>query len=232
MLDLLIKDGRIIDGTGNPWFKGDVGIQAGRIVLISHLIEQAADDVIAARNMVVCPGFIDMHSHSDLEALLAPMLEPKVMQGITSELVGQDGFSLAPLTEQNRNILSRQVPWYDDYSNSDFSWASLGEYLTELEKVRPAVNIAGLVGHGTVRMAVMGMANREATEQELEAMKDLLRQSMEQGAFGISTGLIYAPCYYADTRELIELCQIASQYGGILVVHMRSESTRLLEGDR
>ena len=229
MFELLFKGGRIVDGTGNPWYRGDVAIADGNIVMIGPDLETHAGRVISVENDIVCPGFIDMHSHSDIAALQQPLLEPKVRQGITTELVGQDGFSLAPHCGCNRNMLLQQVAWFGGLEEKLPEWSSYGEYLDALEKSKPSLNILGLVGHGTVRMAVMGMENRRASHQELASMEGLVRQSMEEGCVGMSSGLVYPPCSFADKEELLRLCRVVAQYGGILVVHMRNESNFLLD---
>ena len=184
---------------------------------------------ISARERVVCPGFIDTHAHSDWLLLDRPTHEPKVMQGVTTELLGQDGFSLAPLRAGDSRQFRQIISGMHGDPDVAWTWTSFEEYLDVLQSAGPSVNAGCLVGHGTLRFAVMGMGDRRPTGDELSQMKALLRGALDQGALGLSTGLLYAPCYYAPDYELVELCQVAAEYGGMLVVHLRSEGDRLLE---
>jgi N-acyl-D-amino-acid deacylase len=229
MLDLLIVDGMIVDGAGNPWYRADIGVENGRIAVIKPRLEAEARVRLVAQDRIVCPGFIDMHSHSDWWLLAEPGDAPKLRQGITTELLGQDGFSLAPVSTSGSDTLRRLIAGMDGDPGSPFTWTSFAEYLDALRQAKPSANAACLVGHGTIRIAAMGMESRAPTPSELTHMKTLVAESMEQGAVGLSTGLLYAPCYYARREEMIELARVAASHHGMLVVHLRSEGDWLLE---
>lgn len=228
MFDLLVKGGHVIDGLGNPWFKADIALNDGIIEEVGH-ITSGADNIIDADGLIVSPGFIDTHSHSDLFLLSEPEAKAKTLQGVTTEIVGQDGLGEAPITDD----------WLEDWRmylsglNGDpeivWSWRSVKGYLEALEKVRPSLNVATLVGHGNLRVCSLGMENRSPEESELKTMKRQLEMSMKEGAVGLSTGLIYPPCSYCGTDELIDLCRVVSDNSGVFVVHMRNEGDRLLE---
>lgn len=223
---IIIKNGLVVDGSGNPWFKADVGIREDRIARIGRTPSSCADLTINAEGLVVSPGFIDIHSHSDLSLLVNPRAESKIMQGVTTEVNGNCGNSAAPLGRENISLLKEHLSLS---SEVNWDWSSFGEYLDRLEKQGTAVNVATLVGHGTVRVAVMGYERRKPTRDELDQMKALVARSMEEGAFGISTGLIYPPGYYSTTDELVELCKVAAERGGFYATHIRSESDGLIE---
>lgn len=216
MYDLLIRNGKVVDGTGNPWFYGDVAVQGEKIVAVGRLDDKRAKRTIDAEGLVVAPGFIDSHSHSDEALLINPKAESKVFQGVTTEVIGQCGTSAAPRVEAAE-------------SNWDLPrWHSLGDYLDLLEKQGVAVNVIPLFGHGNVRRLVMGMANRPATAEELRAMCQLADAAMREGAFGFSSGLIYPPSSYADTHELVAVAKVVAAHGGIYATHMRDEGDNLL----
>jgi len=226
--DIVIKGCRILDGTGNPWYKADIGITGDRIGRIGDIREKSGR-VIDAEGLVASPGFIDTHSHSDLMLIAEPGAEQKVMQGVTTEVVGQDGLGEAPIRGDVLEDWRKYLAGLNGDPDIEWSWRSLGEYLDALEAAGPSTNVASLVGHGNLRLLAMGLENREPTASELGEMKRLLSESMEEGGFGLSTGLIYPPCVYADTGELTELCRVAADHGGIFVVHMRNEGDLLLE---
>ena len=225
--DLVIRNGFVIDGAGNPWFRADVGISGGKIAKVGRLDTVGAEKLIDARGLVVSPGFIDIHSHSDLALLINPRAESKVRQGVTTEVIGNCGGSAAPINNETVNFLKDD--WGLEAKEVAWNWSTFGEYLNQLEKQGVALNVAPLVGHGTVRIAVMGVDNRPPTPEELEKMKDLVAQSMEDGAFGMSTGLVYLPGCYADTSELIELCKVVARYRGIYASHIRGERETIVE---
>jgi N-acyl-D-amino-acid deacylase len=226
-LNLVIKNAKIVDGSGNPWYKSDIGIYNERIVKIGKIKDGI--NIIDAQGLVACPGFIDTHSHSDLMIMVEPAANQKIMQGITTELVGQDGLGEAPISDETIDDWRIYLAGLNGNPNIDWNWRNFNGYLKALEKAKPATNIASLVGHGNIRLLSMGMENRAPTKNELAEMKRLLAESMEMGAFGLSTGLIYPPCVYADTYELIELCKVSEHYGGIFVVHMRNEGNMLFQ---
>jgi dihydroorotase/N-acyl-D-amino-acid deacylase len=216
--DVVIQGGRIVDGTGNPWYAGDVAIRADRIVAIGKLPKAAAKRVIDAKGMVVSPGFIDMLGQSETALLVDNRSLSKLAQGITTEITGEGG-SIAP---QNALTIAAAQPSLDPYYLK-IDWATLNDYWLRLDKKGTPINIGTYVGAAQVREAVLGDVNRAPTPEELEKMKALVAQAMQQGALGISTALIYPPGHYAKTEELIELAKVAAQYGGIYATHMRSE---------
>ena len=216
--DILIRGARIIDGTGNPWYAGDVAIRADRIVAIGKLPNATARRVIDATGMVVAPGFIDMLGQSEVSLLIDNRSVSKLAQGITTEITGE-GASAAP---QNTLTIAAAQPGLDPY-HLKIDWATLDDYWMRLDKKGTPINIGTYVGAAQVREAVLGSVNRAPTTEELEKMKALVAQAMQQGALGISTALIYPPGHYAKTEELIELAKVAAHYGGIYATHMRSE---------
>jgi len=226
--DLAIINGRILDGTGNPWFKADIGIKEGKIDFIGKLRKPSAEKVINAENLIICPGFIDIHSHSDFTVLVDPKAESKIMQGVTLEVVGNCGSSAAPMNDFLREHRERYLkPTLGE--EIEFDWETMNQYFKKLEAKGIAVNIASLVGHGTVRTCVLGFSDRSPTSSELEEMKELVAKAMEDGAIGLSTGLIYTPGCYAKTEEIIELAKVAAEYGGIYASHIRGEGATLIE---
>lgn len=216
--DVIIRNGRIIDGSGNPWVSGDVAIRGDRIAAIGNLGAAKAKRTIDATGLVVAPGFIDMLGQSELALLIDNRSLSKLSQGITTEITGE-GASIAP---QNQQTLAPLQPELDHY-HLKVDWSTLSEYFARLEKVGTPINIGTYVGATQIREAVLGDADRPPTPEELEKMKALVAQAMQQGAFGLSTALIYPPGHYAKTEELIELAKVAAQYGGLYASHMRSE---------
>ena len=229
MLDVLIRGGKLVDGTGNPWSRADVGITGERIMAVGNLGHESARRTIDADGLCVCPGFADMHTHSDLQLLAQPAWEIKVAQGVTLEVLGQDGLGLAPITEDTGATLRQQLKgWNGDPPQVAWDWRSVGEYLDHFDG-RVAPNVAVLVPHGTVRMHVMGMANRPAAEGELCRMGELVAGGMEDGAVGLSAGLTYAPAMFSTDDELVELCRAIRPFGGYYAPHHRNYGTRALE---
>ena len=226
--DLILKRGRIIDGTGRPGFEGDVAIRRNWILAVDAPGSlQGAPEELDCKGLVIAPGFIDTHSHSDLRVLTEPGLPMKVRQGITLEVFGQDGISVAPIRKADRPQMERSLTGLLGKLDRDWDWESVGEYLAAVERAKPALDCSYLIPHGAVRLSAMGMEDRRATEDEIAAMQELIRQSMHEGAVGMSTGLIYPPCCFADTAELIELCKAVAEFDGVFVAHMRSESDYL-----
>jgi N-acyl-D-amino-acid deacylase len=217
--DLILAHGHIVDGTGSPWYSGDVGIRGGRIAAIGNLAGAPAKRRIDVQGKVVAPGFIDMLGQSELTILVEPRLPSKIYQGITTEITGEGG-SIAPLTD---TIVAEDKLGYEHLGIKP-DWRTLGQYFQRLEKQGMGINLATYVGATQVRRVVIGEENRAPTPAELERMKGLVRESMEQGAVGLSTSLQYAPAPYASTGELIALAAESARYGGIYATHMRSES--------
>lgn len=229
MKKTLIKNALIYDGTGSCPFKSDVLIEKDKIARISFTIDELNCEVIDASGLVLCPGFIDTHSHSDLEVFREPAMMHVIRQGVTTELVGQDGSSVAPVYDEIVHELADNMAPLAGVIDKPYWWRSYGEYLEEIRKAKTSTRVEGLIGHGTVRMCIMGNDNREPTQEELDKMKALIAKCMEEGAKGISFGLIYPPGSYANTEELVEICKVVADYDGIMMVHMRNEQDKLLE---
>jgi N-acyl-D-amino-acid deacylase len=217
-VDILIRNGHIVDGSGNPWYSGDVAITGNRIVAIGNLTDIHAKRVIDAKGMAVAPGFIDMLGQSETSVLIDGRALSKLSQGITSEITGEGG-SIAP---QDNLTLEPLGPFLDHYKLT-VDWTDLDGYFLRLEKSGTAINLGTYVGAAQVRQAVLGDENRAPTADELAKMKDLVAKAMQQGAMGVSTALIYPPGHFAKTDELIALATVAGSYGGIYASHMRSE---------
>lgn len=231
MLDIAIRDGKVIDGTGNPWFRADVGIIGEKIVSIGRIEAGQAQREIDAKGLMVCSGFIDVHSHTDLIFSLdakdqCRYLEGRIRQGITTEIIGNCGKSVGPINQGNINLL-KGTYWMSP-EGSKWDWSTLGDYLKALESQGVALNVGTLVGHGTVRIAVMGMSAAIPDQEQLAKMKTYVREALEDGAFGLSCGLIYPPGMYATTHELIRLAEAAAQKGRIFTSHIRGSSETLL----
>jgi N-acyl-D-amino-acid deacylase len=219
----------VIDGAGNPWFTADVGISGNRIAAVGRQAGEPATRTIDVDGLFVCPGFVDMHTHSDLQLLANPAHEAKVHQGVTLEVLGQDGLSYAPVTDGVLEQLRGQLAgWNDDPPDFDWSWRTVGEYLDRLDH-GIAVNAAYLVPHGTLRMVAMGLDNRPATTEELGKMKQLLAEGLAHGAVGLSSGLTYTPGMYAGDDELVALCEVLRDGGGYYCPHHRNYGLHALE---
>jgi N-acyl-D-aspartate/D-glutamate deacylase len=222
-LDLVITNGHIVDGTGSPWYSGDVGIREGKIAAIGNLSAAARARTIDAHGMVVAPGFIDMLGQSELTILVDPRLPSKIYQGITTEITGE-GNSPAPL---NDAILQADRATYAHYHLTP-DWRTFRQYFARLEKQGMGINLGSYVGATQVRRMVLGDDDKQPTPAQLDQMKELVRQAMRDGAVGVSTSLEYAPAPYAKTEELIALAGEASKFGGIYATHMRNESDAVL----
>ncbi len=227
-LDIVIEGGRLVDGTGTPWRRADVGIVEGRIAAIGRLQNAAARRRIGAAGLVVCPGFIDIHAHADLSLPTNKGQNGRVRQGITTEVLGQDGLSYAPASPKHLLEWRRYLMGMNgDGAGLDWAWSSVAEYLERLEG--KAANAVYLVPHGAVRVETMGWADRPATAAEKQCMAALVTAGLEEGALGLSTGLSYVPCAHATTDELIALCQPVAEAGGILAIHLRSYGSAILD---
>ena len=225
MFDILIKGGEILDGTGKPGYIADIGITGDRIVDIGNFPTESAQRVIHATGLTVTPGFIDIHSHTDVSLFVNPRAESKIRQGITTEISGNCGSTPFPC---GKNGLSGTRKWLARYG-LELDWSTCGEFLARLEKQGIGLNYATYIGQGNIRAAVMGEDDREPTAEEIALMQKEVAKAMEEGAFGLSTGLIYPPGSFAKTEEIVALSQIAAKYGGIYSTHMRSEGRFLLE---
>ena len=209
MFDIIIKGGKILDGAGNPYYLADIGIKDGAIVKIAKGLT-GAKRVIDAKGLTVTPGFIDSHSHSDTQIITFPGQKEKVEQGITTSIGGMCGGSIVPRP------------------NSDEFYRTVGEFMEHTKELKLGANIAFAVGHGNIRGAVLGNSDKDPTPEELEKMKAILREAMENGAIGMSLGLIYNPGCYSKTEELVELAKVVKEYDGLLTVHMRDEGDNLV----
>jgi N-acyl-D-amino-acid deacylase len=226
MYSLVLTGGRIVDGSGAPGFDADVAIDGAAIVAVGPSLEGLK--TIDCSGHVVAPGFIDTHSHSDLKVLADPTLPMKLCQGITLEVFGQDGISVAPVKAADREAWRQKLSGLLGDFGVEWSWSSVGEYLARVAAARPAQDAAYLAPHGAIRQHVMGGEDRRATDAQARAMQELLQTALAEGACGMSTGLIYPPCCYADMAELIALGRVLAASHRPLVVHMRSESDRIL----
>jgi N-acyl-D-amino-acid deacylase len=222
--DLVITNGHIMDGTGSPWYSGDVGIRDGRIAAIGNLAAAQRSRTIDAHAMVVAPGFIDMLGQSELTILVDPRLPSKIFQGITTEITGE-GNSVAPL---NDAIIQADHTGYEHYKLTP-DWRTLRQYFARLEKQGMGINLASYVGATQVRRMVLGDDDKQPTPAQLDDMKALVREAMKDGAVGVSTSLEYAPAPYAKTDELIALATEGGKFGGIYATHMRNESDSVLD---
>lgn len=228
MLDFLIRDARIVDGTGNPWYRGDAAVQDGRIAAIGRLAGEAAARVVEADGRVLCPGFVDAHVHGDTLLLGDPAMEAAVRQGVTTFIIGQDGIGFAPASEPTMTYMRDYFAALNGFYDLGFEWRTVGEYLARFEN-RTAINAAFLIPHGCLRCEAMGLEERPPTDAETAKMQQLADQGMAEGAVGFSTGLDYIPCAYAETQELIDVARAVAPWGGIYVTHQRSYGARVAE---
>lgn len=230
MFDILITNGRVIDGAGNPWKWADVATQGERIVAVGALRGAAAKHVINADGQFVTPGFVDFHTHSDLQPLADPLYECKTRQGVTLDVIGQDGLGLAPVTQETAAQLRSQLAgWNGDPQNVEWNWRTVTEYLDCFDNTT-SINVAMLAPHGTIRMLVMGTDNRAPTDDELNKMRALVDQCMREGCVGLSTGLTYTPGMYATDDEIVELCKMLRPYGGYYCPHHRNYGSHAIQG--
>jgi N-acyl-D-amino-acid deacylase len=229
MFDILIAGGQVIDGSGQPWFRADVGIAGDRIAALGRLGHVESRQRIDATGMVVTPGFIDAHVHGDLALLTDPYHEPAIRQGVTTYIIGQDGVAMAPASPSTLAYMREYTAGFSGIHDVAGDWSTIAEYLQRFQR-RCALNVAMLIPNGNVRMEAMGLETRPPTAAELAHMRRLVREGMEQGAVGLSSGLDYIPSRYADTDELISLCEEIAPFGGVYVTHMRRYDPSGLEG--
>jgi N-acyl-D-amino-acid deacylase len=230
MCDLLIKNGNVIDGSGSPAYLSDIAVKNGEIERIGTSLDINCDKVIDASNQIVCPGFIDIHSHTDATIMINPKAESKIRQGITTEIVGNCGMSAAPLTTAFLSEVKDHLSINFDFGKADEigkSWITFEEYITFLNELSLGINIMPMVGFGTLRSAVMGFKSGPPTRDEMREMEDLLEKSLEEGAAGMSTGLEYVPDSLSHVDELIQLCRVLKRQNKLYASHIRGESQNL-----
>jgi len=231
---ILIQNGKIIDGTGNPWFKADLLIENGKIKKIAPRINtNEAEEVIDASGLIVSPGFIDIHTHSDVTVLLSRG-ENVLTQGVTTHVVGNCGFSMTPMNpnmDTDDETLKTFITMIAG-GNSELTYYNLNEYLEGLKQKGIPINIASMIGHSMLRIYFMGLENRDPSSEELDKMKELLEEQMKFGAFGLSTGLDYPPGSFSKTDEIIELCKVVSKYDGIYTTHFRGFALGLIKATK
>lgn len=228
MFDLLITDCRVIDGSNTPWYRADVAVKDGKTAAVGKLAghsDVSAAKVVDGHDKYLAPGFIDIHSHSDTTIMTYPRAESRVLQGVTTEIGGNCGMSSAPVSHdpQKKKELAAYI------GDMPYTWNSTGEFLDRVAESSPSVNFGTAVGHGTLRIAAMGFSDRRPDEKEMNTMKSLLRQSLSEGAFAMTSGLIYPPGCYADTEELIELSKELPAYGAFYMTHMREEGVHVVK---
>jgi N-acyl-D-amino-acid deacylase len=225
--DLILGNVRVVDGTGNPWFHADVAVEDGRIAAVGSLGGARSRRRLELDGVVLAPGFIDLHTHSDFTLPLFPRVESMLRQGVTTQVVGNCGFSPFPVDAQKLELLRTYTAFLD--GGLSWEWDDAAGYAAFLERLPLATNIVLQVGHGALRVATMGFDDREPTDAELATMQRLAAEAFEDGVVGISTGLTYVPGSYAKTDELVALAEVARRYGGFYSTHIRDESDRLLE---
>lgn len=228
--DLIIKNAKIVDGTGGPWFRGDICVKGKSIVSVGKCKDDTyATNVIDARDKVLAPGFIDIHCHYDLSLFRDPVVLTALRQGVTTCVISHCGTSPAPIKKEKVDLIDKYTGFIKAGTEVKWNWQSLGDYLDILEKQKLGINIAAFVGLGTIRLNVMGYDNRRPTVEELTEMKYLIEESMNEGAFGITTGLVYPPGVYTEPEEIIAAAKAVKKYNGLYLSHMRSETDRLTE---
>lgn len=224
----MIKSGFVIDGTGREGFKADVLVNGDLITEIGQLEAPPDCEIIDAHGKIVCPGFIDTHSHSDLNLFNNPTLLPKISQGITTEILGQDGLSAAPVTERYLQVWQKNVSGLLGDLGEQWWWKNVNDYLKAIEHIIPATNIQYLAPHGNIRMLAMGLEAGAASETQIREMEIILEECLEDGCCGLSTGIIYPPCTYAAKEELLALCKVLARYNKPFVIHQRSEADDII----
>ncbi len=227
--DLVLSEGRIVDGCGNPWYRGDVGIRGDRIVRIAPPGMLRGQRTIHVGDRYIAPGFVDVHTHSDLSLLLNRRAESVVRQGVTTEVLGNCGTSPAPVSPDHLDDLRHFWGSIASAPGVSWRWRTFAQYLRELERGGLSINVASLAGHSALRLAVMGWAERSPTPEEFARMQELLEEALRAGAFGLSTGLVYPPGCFAETEEIVALGRLVARYGGLYASHIRGERETILE---
>ena len=228
MYDVLVKNGRIIDGSGDEAYVSDIAIKDNKIIKIAKKINKKAKMVIDARDKNVAPGFIDMHSHDESVIFNTSTVKPKVKQGVTTVVNGNCGLGFIPVNEDNKEELYDFASKLFDTDNLDINWSNYEMYKKILSGKKLGINIVNLIPHGSLRISVMGFKEKTANKDELKEMGDILTRYLEDGVYGMSTGLLYPPCSYADLDELIYLSKILAKYNKIFTIHMRNESDKII----
>jgi N-acyl-D-amino-acid deacylase len=227
--DLLIRNARIVNGTGEPAFHGDIGVVGERIAAIRSSLPEDAHSIIDAGGLVVAPGFVDAHTHDDLAVVRQSTVLPKVHQGITSVVIGNCGFGMAPVVSEHMQAVKDYAAPILGEDEQPWNWRTMPDFLQTLSDTRLGQNVAVLLAHGPLRVAIMGFEQRAATEREIIAQEGLIEEAMQAGSVGMSLGLAYVPGGYTPTAELVRLARVVGRYGGVVAAHMRSEGDDLLE---
>ncbi|KUO72510.1 MAG: hypothetical protein APF77_12055 [Clostridia bacterium BRH_c25] len=230
LYDLVIRNSKIVDGTGSPWFRGDIGVKNGKIDYVGKLpADVNSTETIDANGQVLSPGFIDCHCHSDFLLFRDSIMVSKLKQGVTTQMIGPCGLSAAPIKTEKAEMLDKYAGFIKAGANPDYNWQSFGDYLDALEKLQLGTNIGAFVGQGTIRLNVMGFDPRKPGKEEIEEMRQLVKDAMAQGAFGMSSGLIYPPGVYSEPEELVEAAKALREYNGIYLSHIRNESDNVVK---
>jgi N-acyl-D-amino-acid deacylase len=230
MSSFLIRGAQVIDGSKREPFRGDIAVEDGLITEVSPSIKGVGKMVIEADGLVAAPGFIDIHSHTDLSIFKHPLAESKALQGVTTEVIGNCGIGAFPVNQERKSVLIDYLKMNGFHFPSDgLSWDHFSQYADRLDRIGLGLNLAPLAAHGALRITISGMEDRAPSDRELEKMKALLTDSLEQGAWGLSTGLIYPPGSFAKTEELVDLAKIVAHYGAIYTSHIRSEGATLMK---
>jgi N-acyl-D-amino-acid deacylase len=234
MYSLAIKNARVVDGLGNPWYRADVGIDGEKIAHIGRVETEQAERVIDANKMMLAPGFIDLHSHSEMVFLSGKqteLFEGRIRQGITTEIMGNCGIAVSPVRDEMKPVMEASVGFLTP-EKVPWDWNSMGEFLDLVERKGVVVNVGTLTGHGPIRALLKGFSAGVSSPQEIGKMQDHLRETFEQGSFGLSTGLIYAPGMFADTNELTELGRVVAEYDRIFTCHVRGSSETDVDAEK
>jgi N-acyl-D-amino-acid deacylase len=230
MFTFLIRGALVIDGSNREPFRGDIAVENEMITEVSSSIKGGGQTVIEADGLVAAPGFIDIHSHTDLTIFKHPLAESKVLQGVTTEVIGNCGIGAFPIIQERKSVLIDYLKMHEFHVPSDgLSWNNFTQYADELDRIGLGLNLAPLVAHGALRIAVLGAEDRIPSGRELEKMKTLLTESLEQGAWGLSTGLIYPPGSFAKTEELVDLAKTLPRYEALYTTHIRGEGDTVME---
>ena len=230
MLDILVTGGLIVDGTGSPAYKMDLGIKEGKIAKIQNSIKEDAEKIINADGLVVSPGFIDVHSHNDLVPFMDEDVQNlKLRQGVTTELVGQCGLGVVPCIEEETKLWKNYIKGVVGCPNIKFDFKDINDYFEKIKEVGMKNNYSVLISHGAVRAKVMGFKPSEASKDEIKSMCELVDKAMGQGAMGMSLGLQYMPGIYSKGEELIEVCKVVRKYDGIVMVHVRNHDRNIID---